>query len=199
MNNRREFREIIKMSREGSAQKSLLPKFFGALRLFILLLLFSSPAFSQNTGNQEYDINDPRNPNCPCHKLQQLADDEYNRIQNDDNRQNNKVNEQNQLFASNNFNNINQFDNNDNQQIQQVLNVNNFNPIDNNGNDNSSNQVKRDFNFKSRELSIGSGSSGSRAKKKKSGTAFYKKLNRAKLKHSKIKKVRPNYAVCYKW
>lgn len=179
MNNRREFREIVKISREGSTQKSLLPKFFGALRLFILLLIFSNSAFSQNIQNQQYDINDPRNPNCPCHKLQQMADDEYNQIQNNNNRQSNKINEQ--QFALNNFSNINLFDNNEN------------------GNDNSSNQVKRDFNFKSPEISFGSGSSGSRVKKKKSGTAFYKKLNRAKLKHSKIKKVRPNYAVCYKW
>lgn len=194
MNSRREFREIVKMSREGSAQKSLLPKFFGALRLFILLFLFSNTAFSQNIQNQEYDINDPRNPNCPCHKLQQMADDEYNKIQNDNNRQNNNFNIQNQLFASN----FNKNDNNDNEQRQQ-LNVRNFNPIENNGSDNSSNQVKRDFNFKSLDLSMGSGSSGSKAKKKKSGTAFYKKLNKAKLKHSRIKKVRPNYSVCYKW
>ncbi len=193
MNNRREFREIVKISREGSAQKSLLPNFFGALRLFILLLFFSNTALSQNFQNQQYDINDPRNPNCPCHKLQKLADDEYKRTQ-DENLQNDNLNVQNQLFASN-FNNI---DKNDNEQIQ-LLNVRNFNPIDNNGSDNSSNQVKRDFNFKSRDLSMGSGSSGSKAKKRKSGTAFYKKLNRAKLKHSKIKKVRPNYAVCYKW
>ena len=194
MNNRREFREIVKISREGSAQKSLLPKFFGALRLFILFILFSNTAFSQNIQNQEYDINDPRNPNCPCHKLQQMADDEYNKIQNDNNRQNNNLNIQNQLFASN----FNKNDNNDNEQRQQ-LNVRNFNPIENNGSDNSSNQVKRDFNLKSRDLSMGSGSSGSKAKKKKSGTAFYKKLNKAKLKHSRIKKVRPNYSVCYKW
>src|SRR3989344_1649980 len=103
MNSLREFREIVKISREGSAQKYLLPKFFGALRLFILLLLFSSSAFSQNLGNQEYDINDPRNPNCPCHKLQQMADDEYNKIQND-----NRNNEQRQ-FAMN-LNNFNKFD-----------------------------------------------------------------------------------------
>lgn len=195
MNSRREFREIVKISREGSAQKSLLPKLFGALRLFILFLLISNSAFSQNIQNQEYDINDPRNPNCPCHKLQQMADDEYKRIQNNDNNhQNNNLNIQNQLFASN----LNKNDNNDDEQ-KQLLNVRNFNPVDNNGSDNSSNQVKRDFNFKSREMSIGSGSSGSRVKKKKSGTAFYKKLNKAKLKHSRIKKVKPNYAVCYKW
>ncbi len=26
------------------------------------------------------DINDPRNPNCPCHKYQKLADDEYRKL-----------------------------------------------------------------------------------------------------------------------
>ena len=186
MNNRREFREIVKMSREGSAPKSLLPKFFGALRLFILFFLFSNPTFAQNIQNQQYDINDPRNPNCPCHKLQKLADDEYQRIQNDNN-----ANEQ--QFAMN-ISNLNKLENNDQ---QQVLTVNNFNQVSND--DNESNPVKSDFNFKSRELSIGSGSSGLKAKKKKPAASFYKKLNRAKLKHSKIKKVRPNYAVCYKW
>lgn len=191
MNNRREFREIVKISRAGSAQNSLLPKLIGALRLFILLLLFSSSAFSQNIQNQQYDINDPRNPNCPCHKLQKMADDEYNKQRNDNNN-----NEQRQFAMNlNNFSNLN---NNDNQQ-RQLLNVRNFNNSDSNGNDNSSNQVKRDFNFKTSGLSAGSGSSGSKVKKKKLGLEFHKKLNRAKLKHSKIKKVRPNYAVCYKW
>ncbi len=26
------------------------------------------------------DINDPRNPNCPCHKYQKLADEEYRKL-----------------------------------------------------------------------------------------------------------------------
>ncbi len=26
---------------------------------------------------QQYDINDPRNPDCPCHKMQELADKEF--------------------------------------------------------------------------------------------------------------------------
>jgi hypothetical protein len=189
MNSRREFREIVKMSREGSAQKSLLPKLFGALRLFILFFLFSSNGFGQNIQSQQYDINDPRNPNCPCHKLQKLADDEYERIQNDNNEQ--------KQFAMN-FSNLNKFDNNDNPQSQ-LLNVRNSNQVDNNGSDNSSHQAKRELNFKSRELSKSSGRSESRVKKRKSASGFYKKINRAKLKNSRIKKVRPNYAVCYKW
>ncbi len=42
---------------------------------FIFLLLFfiaSNAMFAQ-----QYDINDPRNPDCPCHKMQQLADKEF--------------------------------------------------------------------------------------------------------------------------
>ena len=30
--------------------------------------------------NSEFPINDPRNPNCPCHKYQKLADEEYKRL-----------------------------------------------------------------------------------------------------------------------
>jgi hypothetical protein len=187
MNNRRKYREIVKISRESSAPKSLLTNFFGALRLFILFFLISNTASAQNIQNQQYDINDPRNPNCPCHKLQKLADDEYQRILNDNN-----GNEQ-RPFAMNTTN-LNKPENNNHQQL---LNVNNFNQIINN--ENESNPVNSYFYFKSKFSSMGSGGSGSSVKKKKPTIGFYKKLNRAKLKHSKIKKVRPNYSVCYKW
>jgi hypothetical protein len=40
---------------------------------------------SQLSFAQQYDINDPRNPDCPCHKNQQLAEREYAAlIKNDD-------------------------------------------------------------------------------------------------------------------
>jgi hypothetical protein len=47
----------------------------------ILALLFfigGGNLISQN-GTQ-FPINDPRNPNCPCHKAQKLADDEFNKL-----------------------------------------------------------------------------------------------------------------------
>lgn len=194
MNSHREFREIVKTCREGSTQQPLFPKLFGTLRLFILFLIFSNNAFSQNIQNQQYDINDPRNPNCPCHKLQQIADDEYNKIQNDDNQQ---------QFASNlnvKISNKNNIDNNINRQD------NNFNPrqinfiqVDNVGNDNSSQQIKRDFSPNRIVSPVEFVSSGTKIKKKNSGLWLRKKIYRAKIKHSRIKKVRPNYAVCYKW
>ena len=53
----------------------------------LFLLFFISPVFiaaktmhvtdSTKQKNIEYDINDPRNPNCPCHKYQQQAEKEY--------------------------------------------------------------------------------------------------------------------------
>lgn len=195
MNSRREFREIVKISREGSAQKSLLRNLFRALRLFIFFFLFSSNAFSQNLENQQYDLNDPRNPDCPCHKLQKLADDEYNKIKNNDIQQ--------QQFVSNlnvNISNKNKIDDNINQQDNNFNpRENNFSQVDNVGNNNSSHQAKRDFSVNRSNSSLGSGSSGSKAKKKKSGLWLRKKLYKAKLKNSKIRKVRPNYSVCYKW
>lgn len=69
-----------------------------ARRLLIFLFLI----FSAVTQAQEYDINDPRNPNCPCHKMQKLADDEFAQLNN----QNNKVVDVNKLqndWDENNF------------------------------------------------------------------------------------------------
>lgn len=44
-----------------------------------LFLLFSCSMFAQENNGTQYDINDPRNPNCPCHKYQKAADEEYQR------------------------------------------------------------------------------------------------------------------------
>ena len=68
-----------------------------ALLVLMMLFLFSSHVRAEasnaldsagttdakiilpDTG--KYDINDPRNPDCPCHKAQKLADDEYRKSQ----------------------------------------------------------------------------------------------------------------------
>lgn len=49
------------------------------LRLIFLFLFLIKIPFAQT--NQQYDINDPRNPNCPCHKYQKMADDEFEQLQ----------------------------------------------------------------------------------------------------------------------
>jgi hypothetical protein len=45
--------------------------------LVTVALLFS---FVFCKAQATFDINDPRNPHCPCHKYQKLADDEYKRL-----------------------------------------------------------------------------------------------------------------------
>jgi len=51
-----------------------------------LIFLFVGFAKAQTS----YPINDPRNPNCPCHKYQKLADEEYKKLL----AQNNAVNKE---------------------------------------------------------------------------------------------------------
>lgn len=46
--------------------------------LSVLIFLGSINCLNaQNMLKQKYDINDPRNPDCPCHKMQRIADKEY--------------------------------------------------------------------------------------------------------------------------
>ncbi len=51
------------------------------LLIFLLLLFISKISFgtiiNTDTTKQQYALNDPRNPNCPCHKYQKLAEEEY--------------------------------------------------------------------------------------------------------------------------
>lgn len=50
--------------------------------LFSLFFVLLSVGLNASITNKDslkskYDINDPRNPNCPCHKYQKIADEEY--------------------------------------------------------------------------------------------------------------------------
>ena len=49
-----------------------------AFIFFLLLFSFlSSKALGEDSLKNKFDLNDPRNPDCPCHKYQQQADKEY--------------------------------------------------------------------------------------------------------------------------
>ena len=48
-------------------------------RRVILFLSFLCLAMSFK-AQTTFDINDPRNPHCPCHKYQKLADEEYKKM-----------------------------------------------------------------------------------------------------------------------
>ena len=56
-----------------------------ALCLFMSLRAESRSVGVRNipadTSKNKYDLNDPRNPNCPCHKYQNLANQEYSNVQ----------------------------------------------------------------------------------------------------------------------
>lgn len=51
--------------------------------LFLLLFFFYSLSLNATTDTaktkSQYDINDPRNPDCPCHKYQKQAEEEFAR------------------------------------------------------------------------------------------------------------------------
>jgi hypothetical protein len=51
-------------------------------RLLVLLFLLFTHLSSAQPGNdkQVFDLNDPRNPDCPCHKYQKMADDEFEQL-----------------------------------------------------------------------------------------------------------------------
>jgi hypothetical protein len=66
--------------------------------ILILLVFFYGNSFSSNSApgdslKGKYDINDPRNPHCPCHQYQKLADEEFAKLQNKEkNKENVSVN-----------------------------------------------------------------------------------------------------------
>jgi hypothetical protein len=49
------------------------------LLTFILFCLLSYQIMAQ----PKFDLNDPRNPDCPCHKLQKQAEQEYSGMNNE--------------------------------------------------------------------------------------------------------------------
>jgi hypothetical protein len=53
------------------------PFFYIASFLFASLSAFATGG---DTTKVKYDLNDPRNPDCPCHQYQKLADEEYQQM-----------------------------------------------------------------------------------------------------------------------
>jgi len=69
----------VKLNKALNASFSLLKKgrFLG-----LLFFLFTHISFSQSNNDKlGFDLNDPRNPDCPCHKYQKMADDEFELLQ----------------------------------------------------------------------------------------------------------------------
>lgn len=129
----------------------------------LLFAIMASLSFAQDRNNVnkgEFDINDPRNPDCPCHKMQQQAEQE---------------------FAQGN--NLNAF-------FDNIGNGLNENPQDHSN-------VQPVNSGKVRERSFAGSAVTHKRKRKVSG--LQKQLFRTMNKHKIRKRVKPNYAVCYKW
>ena len=52
-------------------------RFFLFLSFMFILVIVNANTINKDSLKSKYDLNDPRNPNCPCHKHQKLADEEY--------------------------------------------------------------------------------------------------------------------------
>ncbi len=47
---------------------------------FVFQVSFACAIVKEDSLKSRFNINDPRNPNCPCHKYQKLADEEYKKL-----------------------------------------------------------------------------------------------------------------------
>ncbi len=64
----------------NKALKTSLPCLRKGRLLRLLFFLFTQISFAQ-PDKQVFDLNDPRNPDCPCHKYQKMANEEYEKLQ----------------------------------------------------------------------------------------------------------------------
>lgn len=62
------------------ALKASFPNIGKAKLLVFLFFLITQISFAQ-PDKQVFDLNDPRNPDCPCHKYQKMADEEFEKLQ----------------------------------------------------------------------------------------------------------------------
>lgn len=52
--------------------------------LFLFLIFFMHAAHAslpKDSARSKYELNDPRNPDCPCHKYQKMAEEEFRKFQ----------------------------------------------------------------------------------------------------------------------
>jgi hypothetical protein len=147
------------------------------LCLIALLMLLSTIVFSQTNVNQKYDLNDPRNPDCPCHKLQKQAEDEYKQIQMENNTGNEFVLNTDKVILGNGGNTINSND----RVVEQ------------------SNKGVDDFGSGIQKISRDRSSSSGTQKKKKLFWFIQKKRNIYRIKHSGIKNFRIKTSDCFHW
>lgn len=85
------------------------------LKIIIFILIcfqfsFANAIVKEDSLKSRFDMNDPRNPNCPCHKYQKLADEEYRKLLGKEiksDRENHKNNFNNSLAGGSDLNSTN--------------------------------------------------------------------------------------------
>ncbi len=142
---------------------------FASTGIIGFLFLFSTQlsfAITDTTKvkNQKYELDDPRNPNCPCHKLQKQAEDEF--------AQQNKTD--NQLVYLGNSNENKQSEKEEKKSISP----------------NQSDEKLTRTNFLA--------STNIYKRKKKIGWLTKIKFRFSKNSH-RIKRIVPDYEICFKW
>lgn len=143
----------------------------------------SIPGDTDEVAQQQYDINDPRNPNCPCHQWQKKADEEYQRNQQ---HQNNPV-------VQDDANNANQDADTDNNRTQD------------DSKDKSRDDSNRQTNSQQSQTSSGSGGGSSHVKRGVDmphlaiGKKTKKVLRRMGRKRNGTKKTRRSIVDCFHW
>ena len=108
----------MKTNKLNNAPKTFPPVNSGGrlMGLYILFFFLTQLSFAgtdtTKIANQQYALNDPRNPDCPCHKLQKQAEDEF--------AQQNNIKNQFDNVENSNKNNINEIEKNRSNSINEV-------------------------------------------------------------------------------
>lgn len=96
--------------------KSYNTLFFSTGFIVLLFLISTQLSFAgtdtTKAGDQQFPLNDPRNPNCPCHKLQKQAEDEF--------AQQNKTKDQFGNIENNNNNDVNDKETNEPKLVSEI-------------------------------------------------------------------------------
>jgi hypothetical protein len=175
--------------------------FFRRLLFVFCLMLFaygsltslSAQTNSPAADGTQFSLNDPRNPNCPCHKQQQLADEEYK-----------------QLLKSAQLVKVKQKNTNEDLLVisNRAANISRDVQQDNNNVGPNINQVvlpeinKPEINFsKTSKPSFAANSSGGscKFKKHKFKKVSFKISKKTKKVFYRKKKIKIDYSSCFKW
>jgi len=160
-------------------------RLIGVLFFFLIQISFAQP----DNNKQEYYLNDPRNPDCPCHKYQKMADDEFKKLQ-----KNTKA------YQSDEIKNEQQAKLNDeSERTEQQNKLEQHHEIARTEKIQNAYTPQKQLK-ENKRLSGSSNSGNSKKQKRKIFTGkMHKFINFFTLKLPKTRKVKPIHSICFKW